>query len=399
MSRVHLMKNNTSSNQNGSPLSGIRVVEFTTAIQGPAAGQYLANMGADVIKIEGVTGDGNRHGVGWDNFNPRTQMAAQFVSCNMGKRSIALDVKDPTSFEVMKKLIDSADVFLVNFTEQALERLGLSYDALKSRNPKLILAICSGFGGKGPDRTKKGFDGAAQARGGIIAVTGTPEQNYIPGGTIADTTGATHMALGIMTALFARQSRNGGEGQIVRSSLFGGQIWNQRWSLTHVGMTGAELKPQGPHYSVAPGASGVYRTRDGRQLTIIFPIIGKDPDLIFREMCKFGGKPEIGTHKHFNTVGKRQGNTKSVSQEDYLKINDHLVEIFGNRTLAEWTQFFTTYNDVAWSKVQTYNEVLDDEQALANGYIQEIDIPTLGKRKVVGPVVDLSSTPGKIAGP
>ena len=182
------------------PLAGMLVVEWTTAIQGPAAGQYLRDMGAEVIKIEGPTGDGNRHGRGTQNDTPRVGLEPQFVSCNLGKKSLSVDVKHPESLEVINKLLDKADVFLANFTQRALDDLGLGYEVLKARNPGLVYAVrtaphrtppptrchtslskgsvrqvCSGFGPVGPLATRKGFDGAAQAFGGIVASTGTED--------------------------------------------------------------------------------------------------------------------------------------------------------------------------------------------------------------------------------
>ena len=125
------------------PLAGIRVVEVTTAVQGPAAGQYLRDMGAEVIKVEGPIGDGNRHGLGVQNSLPRIGMGTQFVSVNMGKRSLSLDLKHPESIEVVLRLLETADIFLGNFTQRALDVLGLSYKAVQARNAKIIYA-CSG---------------------------------------------------------------------------------------------------------------------------------------------------------------------------------------------------------------------------------------------------------------
>ena len=104
---------------------------------------------------------------------PRNGLESQFVSVNLGKRSVSLDLKDPDSLEVLKKLIDTADVFLANFTQRALDDLGLDYESLKARNKMLIYAVCSGFGPLGPQAAKKGFDGAAQAQGGVVSITGS----------------------------------------------------------------------------------------------------------------------------------------------------------------------------------------------------------------------------------
>jgi len=165
-------------------LAGTLVVELTTAIQGPAAGQYLRDMGAEVIKIEPATGDNSRHGRGFQNTLPRMGMEAQFTSANLGKKSLALNMKDPESKSVVLQLLAKADVFLANYTERALDDLGLGYGQLKELNPRIIHAVCSGFGPIGPLAQRKGFDGAAQAFGGIISATGTEEAPVMVGGAV-----------------------------------------------------------------------------------------------------------------------------------------------------------------------------------------------------------------------
>ena len=151
-------------------------------------------------------------------------------------------LKDPESKSVVLRALEKADVFLANYTQRALDDLGLGYAALKATNPRIVYAVCNGFGSAGPMAERKGFDGAAQAYGGIVSATGTEETPVMVGGAVADFGGAVQLALGVMTALFRRERT--GKGQEVRTSLYGSQLWTQKWSLTHVGMTGAKLERQ-----------------------------------------------------------------------------------------------------------------------------------------------------------
>jgi len=334
--------------------------------------------------------------IGEQNNLPRVALGSQFSACNLGKRSLSLDVKHPESMAVILALLERCDVFLANFTQRALDDLGLSYASLKVRNPRLIYAVCSGFGPTGPLAGKKGFDGAAQARGGILSITGTEDMPVLSGDATADTGGAIQLALGIMTALLARERF--GVGQEVKTSLYGSQLWSQRWSITHVGMTGAKLSRQGQYaYTPSPGANGVYKTRDGNALVLIFPIVGRDPDAAWRALCDFGQRPELGTDPRFAT-GHRRGMAENVI-EDRLAFREGLVDIFASHTLASWEEWFSAQPDFVWSPMRTHNETLEEEQALANDYIVSVNFPHLGAKKVVGNVVHLSETPGKVRGP
>jgi crotonobetainyl-CoA:carnitine CoA-transferase CaiB-like acyl-CoA transferase len=377
-------------------LAGTLVVELTTAIQGPAAGQYLRDMGAEVIKIEPATGDNSRHGRGFQNTLPRMGMEAQFTSANLGKKSLALNMKDPESKSVVLQLLAKADVFLANYTERALDDLGLGYGQLKELNPRIIHAVCSGFGPIGPLAQRKGFDGAAQAFGGIISATGTEEAPVMVGGAVADFGGATQLALGIMTALFRRERT--GVGQEVRTSLYGSQLWSQKWSLTHVGMTGANLERQGSNaYPVAPNGTGVYPCADGAFIMFFLPIVGSDPRAAFRRLCEFGGLAEMTDDPRFQEPGLAM---YGASTEDVDAIRQGIAVIMASHTLAEWEAWFEGEPDFVWSQVQDHASIMQEEQARANEYVVPVKLPHLDEPvPVVGNVIGLSESPGKVRGP
>ena len=157
-----------------SALEGIRVVELAVAIQGPSAGLYFANMGAEVIKVEPPFGDASRHHRGANNSLPKEAFGTQFVAMNKGKRSVVLDAHTDLGQKVLQRLLATADVFITNYRSDALTRMGLDIDELVEKFPKLIIGKVNGFGPFGEDAHKAMLDGAAQARGGILSMNGMP---------------------------------------------------------------------------------------------------------------------------------------------------------------------------------------------------------------------------------
>ena len=197
------------------PLTGIRIVEMAAALQGPAAGGFLRDMGADVIKIEPPEGDASRYHRGIDNYTPEGTFGAQFVHSNRGKRSVSLDANSDEGREAIYKLVARADAFITNFRESALNRMGFGYEALRKINPTLVYAAINGFGHLGPDADKGMVDGAGLARGGMIHMTGPRDgPPVLPGVVLADMAGAMQLALGTMTApARPRAPRHRSEGQ------------------------------------------------------------------------------------------------------------------------------------------------------------------------------------------
>ena len=170
------------------PLEGIVVVEMTIAVQGPAAGLYLRDMGATVIKVEPPLGDASRYGRGRQNETPDGTMGPQFVAVNRGKRSVCVDLATDDGREVIERLLADADVFLTNYREPALIKMGLSYDELHEKFPNLVYASVNGFGPKGADADKAMLDGVAVSRGGLVHHTGYADREpTLPGAILIDT--------------------------------------------------------------------------------------------------------------------------------------------------------------------------------------------------------------------
>ncbi len=370
-------------------LAGIRVVELSIAVQGPAAGAFLSDMGADVIKVEPPVGDANRWFRGAGNPLPDEVVGTQFIGASHGKRSVCVDIHTALGLELVDRLVDTADVFLSNYREPALERSGMGYERLAARNPGLVYATANGFGPDGPARQNRMSDQYAQSRSGISGVTGTPDDPpLIPGAIIGDTGGAMALAMGVLTALVARQ--RDGLGQQVQTSSYGALLWMQAWEINHQSVTGYELTKDGAFHPAVPTITGLYEAADG----VAF-CIGFRDDAGWRDFCAFAGRPELGTDPRLDVREKRD----PFRDRELSRVVRHsrplVAELMRQRTADEWQEFFELHPDNAMAqRVLNYAEVLEDEQALVNGYIVEKDIPHVGRRRVVGLPTRLSRTPG-----
>ena len=359
------------------PLSHIRVVEMGAAIQGPAAGLYLRDMGAEVIKIEPPMGDSNRRLRGANNDLPAEAFGSQFVAMNRGKKSVCLDIHTELGLKAVLALIGRADIFLSNYRESALIRMGLAYETLSANNPSLIYALGNGFGPRGPEADKAMLDGAAIARGGLASMTGTEQTGPIPpGATIADTGGGLMLALAITTALAARAET--GRGQKVQTSALGAQLWLQMWELTHVWMTGSLLKPGGAHYDNLRGPYGIYETADGGHIFFAAAQTNESWD----QFWVYVDDPAEAINPKWADPGKRLG--VGVTEADAREIQARMRKAFLTKSTAEWREFLSAQPAIVSEYVQDYDEVRRDPQMLANNYVESINIAGVGDTAIVG---------------
>lgn len=373
------------------PLSGYKVVELAIAVQGPAAGLYLRDMGAEVIKVEPPVGDASRYGRGRNNTLPEGALGPQFVAVNRGKRSVCLDLTTDAGLAALHALLANACVFLTNYREPALAHLGLDYESLHAMYPKLIYGSVNGFGPQGEDAHKAMLDGVAVARGGLASVSGPAHGGpNLPGAIIGDTSGAMHFALGITTALLARE--RGAGGQLVQTSALGTQLWLQQWELTHVSMTGEELTRAGNHHPNIRGSYGIYETREGGGIMLATCMQVEAWDAL----CLFANIPDLAIDPRLQTPAQRLGEGITDDDSDYIRTR--LSEGFKTKTALEWDEFLRTQPEIIWERVRTYNQVLDDPQSLANDYIIDVEIPEVGVKQTVGNLVTLSETPGSPKG-
>ena len=373
------------------PLEGFTVIEMTVAVQGPAAALYLRDMGAQVIKVEPPMGDASRYGRGRQNETPDGTLGPQYVAVNRGKRSVCLDAATESGLKALYLMLENADVFLTNYREPALVKMGLGYDELHGRYPDLVYASVNGFGPQGTDSGKAMLDGVAATRGGLVHHTGYPDRDpSLLGAIVVDTGGAMQLALGVVTALLARQRYQGG--QRVQTSALGATLWMQQWELTHVSMTGATLTRDGNHHPNIRGPYGVYRTKEGGAIMIAQTMDHEAWDAF----CIFSEAFDLAIDPRFQTPGQRLG--EGLTEEDSIQVRARLTEIFAAKTTQEWEDFLYTQPEIIWERARDWSEVLEDEQCVVNEYVTEVEVPGLGKRKTVGNLVTLSDTPGSAKG-
>lgn len=375
------------------PLTGYTIIEMGTAIQGPAAGVYLSDMGADVIKIEPPIGDASRFHRGVNNDTPPETPGAMFIAGNRGKRSVCLDVNSDAGIDIVRRLIKEADVFMSNYRAPFLNRLGLDYDSVKALNPGVVYATVNGFGPLGPDADRPMVEGAVQARGGLASVCGPADSLPMPAGaTIADGAGALQFALGIVTALLAKERH--GVGQMVNTSSLGTQIWLQSWEIQQCLLTGEPLHRSGSHMPNIRGPYGVYAASDGK--AFLFTLVG---DTAWRAFCEYGGLPELANNSLWDNAAKRMGAIPQEQDEAAVKrVRADMAKIFAAHTSAQWNEFFRSRDDVIVEKIQDHAEVVQDPQTIANEYVVPMVFDGVGASRVVGNHVRLSETPGSVKG-
>lgn len=369
-------------------LEGIKVLSMGLVVAAPAASAWLADWGAEVIKIEPLTGDTFR-GV---NSRGRTTMVFElngvtvgwaFQLMNRNKKSLAVDLKTDSGREILYKLVKKADVFLSNYKSEALSNLKLDYASLSKINPGIIYAGITGYGTVGPDKNEPGYDvTAAWARSGVMYQLGEPGSIPSPQrpGQM-DTVAAAHAVAGITAALLNRERT--GKGQEVELSLFHSGVWTL--SVDTQGALVGKTQPKITRSMVQNPLWNSYRTKDDRwiQLGML------QPDPYWPGFCRAIGKPELENDPRFNSILVRRENCKEL-------INI-IGEVFATKTMAGWEKLFKE-NNVIYGRVQNMVEVTIDPQAIANDFFVEMEHPA-GKMKVVSSPVKFYQNPGRVRGP
>jgi crotonobetainyl-CoA:carnitine CoA-transferase CaiB-like acyl-CoA transferase len=334
-------------------LDGIRIVSFCHYLQGPAATQYLADMGAEVIKIEPPTGAHERKWSGARTFVG--DISGFYLCANRNKRSLAVDLKAPQGRDLVLKLIDTADAVVENFRPGVLDRLGFGYEALKARKPDLIYASASGFGGTGPLARKPGQDLLVQARCGLAAVTGNQDTGPTPVGCAAvDQHGGALLALGVVGAC-VRKMRTG-EGTRVEASLFGAGVDLQTEALTNYlsGLHGAERLQRDRHLATwfheAP--YGVYRCRDGWLALSL-----NDP----KKLAEALGDAALIDLAGIDLYDERDRYARAAAEA----VAGYTLDEIATRLDPE---------GLWWAPVQDYDQLFRDPQARHNEMFREIDV-------------------------
>jgi crotonobetainyl-CoA:carnitine CoA-transferase CaiB-like acyl-CoA transferase len=365
------------------PLKGIRIIDWTIWQQGPVATAMLADLGAEVIKIEErEKGDPGRHifAIGGSSATATSGHNFYFEANNRHKLSITLDLGKPEAREIVYKLAEKSDVFVQNFRKGVAGRLGLGYAELNARNPRIIYASSSGYGPYGPDSGEPSFDYLAQARSGVmnIASVDTDEPIYLNGG-IADQMGAIMLAYGIMTALVARERY--GVGQEISASHLGSMVALQGLNISSKTILGKEF-PRNTRDDAYNPLWNHYKCADGKWLTLGM----LQTDRYWKDFCKALGIEQYRDDPRFSDI-----RTRGTNHRELVKILD---SVFMTKPRDEWMKILKHGGDFIYTIVNSISDLPTDEQVLANDYVVDYDHPTIGKTKVVGVPIILSKTPG-----
>ncbi|MBM4229798.1 MAG: CoA transferase [Gammaproteobacteria bacterium] len=360
------------------PLHGIKVVEMTSVVLGPWACQMLADMGAEVIKIEQPLGDSNRS-LGASN-NPG--MAALYLTCNRNKRSIVLDLRVPGAREAALALGKDADVFIHNNRPQVMTKLGLDYIDLRKVNPRIIYCGAYGYSKKGPYGKLGALDDSIQAVSGIAMlnemVLGEPR--YLPT-IVADKTTAITVVYGVLAALFHRERT--GEGQELEVPMFETMV---NWVMAeHLwGMTFDPPKGKPGYTRLMSKDRKPYKTRDG--YIAVLPYL----DAHWVKFCELTGYPQFIDDERFRTLADRVCNIDSTNQTTAM--------IMATRTTAEWLAVLSQ-SGIPHIVVNTLEELTTDPHLEATGFWQSFDHPTEGKLRLPSFPVNFGNTPASIRRP
>jgi len=333
-------------------LSGLRVVDFTHNLSGPFCSMLLADLGADVIKVERPGGGDPAR-----TIPPFVDgRSGYFFAMNRGKRGIAVDLKSEPGREVFRRLLTRADVLVENWRPGLLDRLGFGYAAVSEWNPRLIYTSVSGFGQTGPYRSRGAYDMIVQAMGGTMSVTGEPGRDPVRVGfSIGDTGGALYAAIGTLAALESRNRT--GKGQRIDVAMLDAQVSMMGVAITDYSITGRLPQRLGSrHPSVAPTQS--YRTRDGH----IIIAVGTSPRQ-WPAFCDVIGRPELCDDSRFAALEARLANVEALNQI--------LEPIVVEKTTREWLDLLMKA-EIPCAPINTVADVFEDPQVAARGMLVQL---------------------------
>jgi len=362
------------------PLSGFRVLDLSRILAGPWASQMLADLGADVIKIERPgTGDDTR---GWappympDESDEPTTEAAYFHSANRGKQSVCIDISKPEGQSLIKDLVKQCDVLIENFKVDGLKKYQLDYHSLKTVNPKLIYCSITGFGQTGPYADRAGYDFMIQAMGGMMSVTGEADGEPMKiGVALADVLTGLYAANAIQSALIHQLKT--GEGQYIDMALLDVQVATLANQAMNYLATGNNPKRLGnAHPNIVPYQA--FKTADG------FMILAIGNDAQFQRFCDLSGQPELAEDDRFKQ------NSSRVKHRDVLV--PQVAEIMLTKTTADWLDELNQ-RGIPCGPINDLDQVFADPQVQHRGMQQTLNHPTAGTVSSVGNPINLSLTP------
>jgi crotonobetainyl-CoA:carnitine CoA-transferase CaiB-like acyl-CoA transferase len=359
------------------PLAGLKVIELAHIMAGPVCGRMLADLGADVIKVERIPGGDASRGFVPPEIGGES---AAFMMLNRNKRGIAVDLKTDAGREVVRRLAARADVLIENYRAGTLERLGLGYDDLRRQNRGLILCEISGFGRTGPYADIGGFDLIAQGYSGLMSITGEgPGRPPVKcGPPLTDITAGILGALGVLAAYVHRQAT--GEGQRVDTSLFEAGITQTYWQSAIALATGSSPGPLGSAHPLSAPYQA-FETSDG------WVSVGASSEETWKRLVQVLGRPELGEDPRFRTNADRMHHLPELVAL--------LAPAFRQRSTADWVTTLERAG-VPAGPVLAIQEMLEHPQTAARGMVTEVQHSRLGAVKTVGFPVRLTATPAEV---
>lgn len=359
------------------PLQGIRVLDVSQVMAGPFACMLLADLGADVIKVEPPgTGDQTRGAMGFKMKGPDSM---GFLNMNRNKRSLALDLKSNEGREFFYELARTADVIVENYRPGVVQRLEIDYETIRQINPKIVYVSISGFGQSGSWASRPGFDLMAQAMSGVMSVTGYPGEKPVKAGVpVADIGCALFATYGLLAAYIGAQKT--GQGQHIDASLFDSAMAFSIWDMSEYWGTGKPPTPLGTSNKMSAPYQAV-KARDG------YFVMGATNQKLWAKLCALIERPDLQEHPDFATVALR------------LKNRETLIEVieaeFAKQDSAEWVERMLAAGIPA-GPILSYPEAFEGEHGTHRRMCMEIDHPLEGKVKNIGFPVKMLGTPQQV---
>jgi crotonobetainyl-CoA:carnitine CoA-transferase CaiB-like acyl-CoA transferase len=361
------------------PLDGVRVLDLTGVVSGPFATMFLADQGADVLKIEPIGGDITRRSRA--TIDKAGEFSALFISSNRGKRSLSVDVKSGAGQEILARLVAQADVLVQNFRPGTMERLGLGADELRKRHPRLIYVSISGVGDHGPYVKKRVYDPIVQGLSGFADIQSQPVTNrpQMIRTIVCDKTTAVMTAQAVAAALYAREKSGSGDHiQVAMLDVMLSYLWPE--GMMQYTVVGKEEQ----FLDANDRPDLVFKTRDG------YLTCGTISDSEWQGFCKASGDPELAKDERFTTPTARSLNATA-------RINK-MQEYIGQYTTAEWLERLDAA-DVPCAPILRRSEIIKNEQVVARGIITELDQPGVGRVRQPKPAAQFAVNPSTIKGP
>jgi len=361
------------------PLASMRVLELAQIMAGPTCGMMLADLGADVVKVEKLPGGDDARGYREPRING---VSAPFLIMNRNKRGVALDLKHPRGRDILLRLVETADVLTENFRRGTLEKFGLGYDVLSAKNPGLIYCAVSGYGRSGPLGDKGGFDLIAQGFAGLMSITGEPGRPPVKTGNPVADINAGILAFGGILAAYVHKLKTG-RGQMVDTSLMEAALQQTYWQAAIYFATGESPGPTGSaHVLTAPYQA--FRARDG------WMNIGGANQANWERIAEVLGHPEWRADPRFATNSARMENLDTLSAL--------MDTVLVTRDKAEWLAAFDAAGVPAGS-VHNLGEALTHPQTLARGMVVDLVHPEAGATRALGCPLHFSATPARVDRP